>query len=574
MNNAAVAPGSAANAAGNHTRHVLPGVPLVAASNSSTSFADIGGMVEAKNELQEIVDFFKNRTRFSVVGARLPKGVLLVGPPGSGKTLLARAVAKEAGVPFLSTSGSEFIELYVGQGARRVRELFAMAKKHTPCIIFIDELDAVGGARAAGGGGSGQREHDQTLNQLLVEMDGFATNQEIVVLAATNRIDVLDKALVRPGRFDRVVHVPLPDAKGREKILSLLFNRVAYNATELNIEEIARTTCGLSGADLENLVNEAAILAARHDKVKIDRESLEEARQKISMGIRHGKVMPEHQRTLTAYHEAGHAIVAFYMQPLTDPITVVTITPRGSALGYVEQAPEIDRYGHTKAELEARLAVALGGRVAEEIKFGSASVTTGAQSDLKAATNLAYTMVSSWGMSDSLGLIQVESLLMRGGRGEALADQVSKAVKVLLVNAEKKARKILRRRSFEFDKIAKLLLERETLRTDDIRVALGGKPADTKGKEATKEKVLDPVSTMNRNRTVEGGLTRRARRWFSVGRQSLTDVLAAGHDGEADIAHRRLERKRGLGSERRGGIWNRDCGRLRKRNLRQDLLMS
>eukprot|EP00921_Rhytidocystis_pertsovi_P006833 GHVQ01011555.1.p1 GENE.GHVQ01011555.1~~GHVQ01011555.1.p1 ORF type:complete len:583 (-),score=79.50 GHVQ01011555.1:6806-8554(-) len=462
----------------NTTSSSLPG-PIVF---TPVRFSEIAGMDEAKNELTEVVRFLQTPANFTRLGARMPKGVLLVGPPGSGKTMMARAVATEANVPYLYTSGSEFIEIYVGQGAKRIRELFSYARSKAPCILFLDELDAVGGKRQSGMGSGGQREHDQTLNQLLVELDGFNSTSGIVVLGATNRIDVLDSALLRPGRFDRIVHVPLPDMAGRELIITSYLNKVKYDRADVDIKAVARVTPGFSGAELENMINEAAILTARTGKSLIGKDEVMEARDKVTMGpALRSIVMSESQRRLTAYHEAGHALVAYYLSPHADPIHKATIVTRGSALGFVEQMPPDNRYGHERRQLEARLAVAMGGRTAEELVFGKGAVSNGASSDISMATALAYKMVSEWGMSDKLGPLNYNRGLlgnMYGARGSAgmeggrLSDEsaglVEKEVKRLVSDAQATAERILRKHRKELDVIALALLEKETLTGKEI----------------------------------------------------------------------------------------------------------
>ncbi|MEE9250882.1 MAG: ATP-dependent zinc metalloprotease FtsH, partial [Alphaproteobacteria bacterium] len=365
------------------------------------TFEDVAGIDEAKQELEEIVEFLKDPQKFQRLGGKLPKGVLLVGPPGTGKTLLARAIAGEANVPFFTISGSDFVEMFVGVGASRVRDMFDQGKKNAPCIIFIDELDAVGRHRGAGLGG-GNDEREQTLNQLLVEMDGFEANEGVILIAATNRPDVLDPALLRPGRFDRQVVVPNPDILGREKILKVHMRKVTL-APDVVARVIARGTPGFSGADLANLVNEAALLAARKGKRMVTMAEFEESKDKVLMGAeRRSMVMTEEEKTLTAYHEGGHALVALY-SPGHDPLHKVTIIPRGRALGLTMALPERDRYGFSKKELLAKLAMMFGGRVAEEIVFGKDDITTGAGDDIRQATDLARRMVTEWGMSEKLG---------------------------------------------------------------------------------------------------------------------------------------------------------------------------
>ena len=365
------------------------------------TFNDVAGADESKQELEEIVDFLKDPQKFQRLGGKIPKGVLLVGPPGTGKTLLAKAVAGEANVPFFSISGSDFVEMFVGVGASRVRDMFAQAKKNSPCLLFIDEIDAVGRHRGAGLGG-GNDEREQTLNQLLVEMDGFEPNENVILIAATNRPDVLDPALLRPGRFDRQVTVSNPDVKGREAILNVHVRKVPL-ARDVDLSVVARGTPGFSGADLANLVNEAALLAARRNKRKVTAEDFDNAKDKVLMGSeRKSMAMDEQEKKLTAYHEAGHAICSLHVKE-TDPIHKATIIPRGRALGMVQQLPEKDQYSYTRAKMLSRLIICMGGRVSEELKFGYDKVTSGASSDIAAATNLARAMVTEWGMSNALG---------------------------------------------------------------------------------------------------------------------------------------------------------------------------
>ena len=370
-------------------------------NTKKVTFADVAGADESKQELEEVIDFLKDPSKFQRLGGKIPKGVLLVGPPGTGKTLLAKAVAGEANVPFFSISGSDFVEMFVGVGASRVRDMFAQAKKNAPCLLFIDEIDAVGRHRGAGLGG-GNDEREQTLNQLLVEMDGFEPNENVILIAATNRPDVLDPALLRPGRFDRQVTVTNPDIKGREDILKVHTRKVPL-AKDVNLSVIARGTPGFSGADLANLVNEAALLAARKNKNKVTSKDFDDAKDKVLMGNeRRSMAMDEAEKKLTAYHEAGHAICSLFV-PDTDPIHKATIIPRGRALGMVQQLPEKDQYSYSRSKMLSRLIILMGGRVAEELKFGYDKVTSGASSDIAAATNLARSMVTEWGMSDKLG---------------------------------------------------------------------------------------------------------------------------------------------------------------------------
>ena len=370
-------------------------------NSKKVTFADVAGCDESKQELEEVIDFLKDPGKFQRLGGKIPKGVLLVGPPGTGKTLLAKAVAGEADVPFFSISGSDFVEMFVGVGASRVRDMFAQAKKNSPCLLFIDEIDAVGRHRGAGLGG-GNDEREQTLNQLLVEMDGFDENENVILIAATNRPDVLDPALLRPGRFDRQVVVPNPDVKGREEILKVHVRKVPL-AKDVNLAVVARGTPGFSGADLANLINEAALLAARRNKRKVTSKDFDDAKDKVLMGNeRKSMAMDEQEKKLTAYHEAGHAICSLNVEE-TDPIHKATIVPRGRALGMVQQLPEKDQYSYSRAKMLSRLIICMGGRAAEELKFGRDKVTSGASSDIAAATKMARSMVTEWGMSDLLG---------------------------------------------------------------------------------------------------------------------------------------------------------------------------
>jgi cell division protease FtsH len=457
---------------------------MLTEKQGKVTFEDVAGIEEAKSELQEIVDFLKDPQKFQRLGGKIPKGALLVGPPGTGKTLIARAVAGEAGVPFFTISGSDFVEMFVGVGASRVRDMFEQAKKHAPCIVFIDEIDAVGRHRGAGLGG-GNDEREQTLNQLLVEMDGFEANEGVILIAATNRPDVLDPALLRPGRFDRQVVVPNPDVKGREKILKVHMKKVPL-ATNVEAAVIARGTPGFSGADLANLVNEAALLAARRGKRVVGMDDLEDAKDKVMMGSeRKSMVMTEKEKTLTAYHEAGHAIIALN-EPESDPIHKATIVPRGRALGMVMRLPEGDRISMSRAKLKADLTVSMGGRIAEELIFGDANVTTGASSDIKMATDIARRMVTEWGMSDKLGFInyggdQEEVFLGHSiGQTKKMSDQtasvVDTEVRMIIDTAYARARQILVDKMDDLHKLAKALLEYEMLTGDEIRALLRGEP--------------------------------------------------------------------------------------------------
>ncbi|CRH02824.1 ATP-dependent zinc metalloprotease FTSH 1, putative [Plasmodium relictum] len=438
-------------------------------------FDEIAGIDESKLELLEVVDFIKNREKYHQMGARMPKGVLLVGPPGSGKTMLARAVATEANVPYIYTSGPEFIEIYVGQGAKRIRQLFAHARSVAPSIVFIDEIDAIGGKRSSGSlNGAGQREHDQTLNQLLVEMDGFSNSVHIMVIGATNRIDTLDSALLRPGRFDRIVYVPLPDINGRKRILEIYIKKIKSDLKEEDIEKIARLTPGFSGADLENVVNEATILATRNKKSLVTINELFEARDKVSMGPERKSLrQSEHQRRITAYHEAGHAIVAYFLHPKTDPIHKATIISRGNALGYVEQIPIDDRHNYFKSQMEAKLAVCMGGRTAEEIVFGKSETSSGASSDISRATEIAYKMVTEWGMSDKLGPLNYKKRMGDGYSSNRLSAQtistIETEVKHFVEKGKSLSEEILRKHRKELDNLAFALLDKETLSGEEIK---------------------------------------------------------------------------------------------------------
>jgi cell division protease FtsH len=453
---------------------------LVSDKNNSVTFADVAGVDEAKEELTEIVDFLKDPSKFQRLGGKIPKGCLLVGGPGTGKTLLAKAIAGEAKVPFFSISGSDFVEMFVGVGASRVRDMFEQAKKQAPCIIFIDEIDAVGRHRGAGLGG-GNDEREQTLNQLLVEMDGFNTGEGIIVIAATNRPDVLDPALLRPGRFDRQIVVPVPDINGREQILKVHANKVKL-APDVDLRVIARGTPGFSGADLANLTNEAALLAARKDRQVVTMREFEEAKDKVIMGVeRKSLVMKEEEKRLTAYHEGGHALVSFYT-PASDPIHKATIIPRGRALGMVVRLPEDDRFSYTFEKMKADLAVAMGGRVAEEMIFGYEKVTSGASSDIKMATQLARRMVTQWGLSDAIGPILVgdereevflgHSLGHENRKSETISTTVDAETKRFVMEGFATAKQILTSKSEQLHLLANHLLEFETLTGDEIKALL------------------------------------------------------------------------------------------------------
>jgi len=461
---------------------------LFTSSDKKVTFDDVAGVEEAKEELKDIVEFLKNPKRFSKLGGRMPRGVLLVGPPGTGKTLLAKAVAGEANVPFLSISGSDFVELFVGVGASRVRDLFDQASRLAPCVIFIDEIDAVGRQRGAGLGG-GHDEREQTLNQLLVEMDGFDPNEGIIVLAATNRPDILDPALLRPGRFDRTVFVPKPDVRGREEILKVHVRNLPL-ADNVDLRIIARGTPGLTGADLANLVNEAALIAARKNKDLIEMEDFEEAKDKILMGKeRKSMILSDEEKKLTAYHEAGHALLASLL-PHADPIHKVTIIPRGLALGVTQQLPEDDRYTYTREYLEDQITVLLGGRASEEIMLGK--ITTGAGSDLERATELARRMVCEWGMSD-LGPLNFgekegaiflgKSLSMKKEISEETARKIDREIEKIVTRNYERARKLIVENKEKLENIARSLLEKEVLTSEEINAIINAREAAYKGED-------------------------------------------------------------------------------------------
>ena len=447
------------------------------------TFKDVAGIDESKQELEEIIEFLRDPGKFQKLGGRIPKGVLLVGPPGCGKTLLARAIAGEADVPFFTISGSDFVEMFVGVGASRVRDMFEQGKKNAPCIIFIDEIDAVGRHRGAGLGG-GNDEREQTLNQLLVEMDGFESNEGVIIIAATNRPDVLDPALLRPGRFDRQVVVPNPDILGREQILKVHLRKISQSPN-VDPKIIARGTPGFSGADLANLVNEAALLAARKDKRYVTMQEMEDAKDKVLMGTeRKSMLLTNEVKKLTAYHESGHAIVALHLKD-SDPIHKATIIPRGLSLGLVMRLPEHDKISLTKAEIEADLAVAMGGRISEELIFGSSKITTGAQSDISMATNYAKKMVTEWGMSNKLGPIAYgeneqeiflgHSVTQKKSVSENTAQEIDKEVKRIIIESQKKARLIIKKNIKQLHRLAKGLLKHETLNREEINDIIKGK---------------------------------------------------------------------------------------------------
>ena len=457
---------------------------LLTEKSGRVTFDDVAGIDEAKEELEEIVEFLRNPQKFSRLGGKIPKGALLVGPPGTGKTLLARAIAGEAGVPFFTISGSDFVEMFVGVGASRVRDMFEQAKKNAPCIVFIDEIDAVGRARGVGIGG-GNDEREQTLNQLLVEMDGFEANEGVIIVAATNRKDVLDPALLRPGRFDRQIHVPNPDIKGREKILNVHARKVPIGP-DVDLRTIARGTPGFSGADLANLVNEAALMAARVGRRFVTMDDFENAKDKVMMGAeRRSMVLTADQKEKTAYHEAGHAIVGMNL-PKCDPVYKATIIPRGGALGMVVSLPEMDRLNMHKDEGKQKIAMTMAGKAAEIIKYGEEGVSSGPAGDIMQASQLARAMVMRWGMSDVVGNIDYAEA-HEGYQGNTAGFSVSAETKKMIEAEVKRlidegyetARRILIEKSEEFERLAKGLLEYETLTGDEIRKVIAGEPLDS-----------------------------------------------------------------------------------------------
>ncbi|MCX7611879.1 MAG: ATP-dependent zinc metalloprotease FtsH [Ignavibacterium sp.] len=477
---------------------------LITPSSKRVTFKDVAGADEAKLELQEIIEFLKEPSKFQKLGGKIPRGVLLLGPPGTGKTLLARAVAGEAGVPFFSISGADFVEMFVGVGASRVRDLFDQGKKHAPCIIFIDEIDAVGRHRGAGLGG-GHDEREQTLNQLLVEMDGFEQNSGVIIIAATNRPDVLDPALLRPGRFDRQVVVDRPDVKGREGILKVHTRNIPLG-DDVKLEILAKGTPGLAGAELANLVNEAALLAARKNKKKVEMSDFEEAKDKVMMGMeRKSLIISEEEKKTTAYHEIGHVLVA-RMIPEADPVHKVTIIPRGRALGVTSYLPMDEKHTYSKEYLEAMITYALGGRAAEKIVFNH--YTTGAGNDIEKATNIARKMVCEWGMSEKLGPLsygakQEEIFLGREIQrhrdySEKTAIEIDEEVKAIIKNAESRAEKILRENIDLLHKLSKELLEREILDAEEIDAIIKGQelPPVTKNENKTEEEIPEHVKKL------------------------------------------------------------------------------
>jgi cell division protease FtsH len=504
---------------------------LISPDTPKVTFADVAGAEEAKHELEEIIEFLKDPQKFGRLGGRLPKGVLLVGPPGTGKTLMAKAVAGEAGRPFFQMSGSDFVEMFVGVGASRVRDLFEQGKAHAPCIIFIDEIDAVGRHRGAGLGG-GHDEREQTLNQLLVEMDGFEANEGVILLAATNRPDVLDPALLRPGRFDRQVVVDSPDVAGREQILKVHARKLPLEG-DVELGTIAKGTPGLSGADLANICNEAALLAARRNADRVSMPDFEEAKDKVMLGTeRRSLVLTEKERKLTAYHEAGHAVIGLRI-PGLDPIHKVTIVPRGRALGITASLPQEDRHSYTKDWLEGQLAMLFGGRVAEEMIFGVEKVTTGAGNDIERATQMARRMVTRFGMSDVVGLMAVgdsdqevflgREIHQRRDVSEHTARRVDEAVKRILDEAHERARTVLEGEKDLLERIAEALLERETLDRTDIESL-------ARGETLPERTVEEPAAVAPGEGAVDSGER------SGTGERKPGSVAATGEESEREEA--------------------------------------
>jgi len=484
---------------------------LLTEAHGRVTFDDVAGIDEAKTELEEVVEFLKDPGKFQRLGGKIPKGVLLVGPPGTGKTLLAKSVAGEANVPFFSISGSDFVEMFVGVGASRVRDMFEQGKKSAPCIIFIDEIDAVGRHRGAGLGG-GNDEREQTLNQMLVEMDGFEANEGVILVAATNRPDVLDPALLRPGRFDRQVVVPNPDLLGRERILKVHMRKTPL-ANDVEPRVIARGTPGFSGADLANLVNEAALLAARKGRRTVSMSEFEEAKDKVMMGSeRRSMVMTDDEKRLTAYHEAGHAVVALHL-PASDPIHKATIIPRGRALGMVMRLPEGDRVSLAYDKILADLRVACGGRIAEDLIFGADKITTGASSDIRMATDMARRMVTEWGMSDKLGFLAYagdeqevflgRSVTQQKTVSEGTADMIDAEVRRIVDEAYADAEALLKKHNDQLENLAQGLLEYETLNGEEIKIIVDG--GTISRKDGTDDEPSEPRAKKPRSGLPSGG---------------------------------------------------------------------
>jgi cell division protease FtsH len=480
---------------------------LLASQQKKVTFKDVAGVDEAKEELQEIIEFLKEPQKFQKLGGRIPKGVLLMGPPGTGKTLMARAIAGEANVPFFSISGSDFVEMFVGVGASRVRDLFEQGKKNAPCIIFIDEIDAVGRHRGAGLGG-GHDEREQTLNQLLVEMDGFESNDGVILIAATNRPDVLDPALLRPGRFDRRVVVSRPDVRGREGILQVHTRKIPL-ADDVDISLLARATPGFSGADLANLVNEAALLAARHSQKFVTMRDFESSKDKVLMGAeRKSMIITDEEKKVTAFHEAGHALLAVLL-PHTDPLHKVTIIPRGMALGLTQQLPTEEKHNYSREQLESRIAVCMGGRIAEELTFSQ--ITTGAQNDIEQATEMARKMVCEWGMSDALGPLtygKKEEAIFLGKEfnrhqdySEATALKIDTEIKRIVTDQYERAFNVLTGKRAELVKVAEALLEHEVLDAVQLDQILTGQPMEIR----PRRQEVTPAATPIREAKVDGG---------------------------------------------------------------------
>jgi cell division protease FtsH len=474
---------------------------LMSDTGAQVTFKDVAGVDEAKDELEEIVSYLRDPKKFSRLGGRIPKGVLLIGPPGTGKTLLARAIAGEADVPFFTISGSDFVEMFVGVGASRVRDLFLQGKKNAPCIIFIDEIDAVGRHRGAGLGG-GHDEREQTLNQLLVEMDGFESNEGVILISATNRPDVLDPALLRPGRFDRQVVVPRPDIKGRSKILKVHSRKIPLSE-DVNMDVVAKGTPGFSGADLANLINEAALLAARANKDQVEMADLESAKDKVMMGAeRRSLVITEKEKNVTAYHEAGHAVVAFYL-PDADPVHKVTIIPRGRALGVTMYLPSEEKYNESRSGLETIICTMLGGRVAEEVVFNE--ITSGASNDIERVTGIARKMVCEWGMSDKVGPLaygekEGEVFLGRDlghmkNYSESMAVEIDGEIRRIVQEAYERTRQILTAHKDGLTRVAEALLEKETLDAAEVRYLVTGE-----------REVAEVVAEVADSQTDEGSL--------------------------------------------------------------------
>jgi len=486
---------------------------MLSEDSRKATFADVAGIDEAKQELEEIVDYLREPQKFQRLGGEIPRGMLLVGPPGTGKTLLARAIAGEANVPFFTISGSNFIEMFVGVGASRVRDMFEQAKKNAPCIVFIDELDALGRKRGAGLGG-GNDEREQTLNQLLTEMDGFEKNEGVILVAATNRPDVLDPALLRPGRFDRQVVVPNPDVLGREQILQVHTRNMPL-APDISLRNLARGTPGFSGADLANLVNEAALLAARASKRVVAQRDFEAAKDKVMIGAeRRSIVMTEEEKERTAYHEAGHALVTLFV-PGNDPLHKVTIIPRGQALGVTMGLPEKDRYGYQKNEIRARLAMMFGGRIAEELIYGHEDVTTGAGDDIKKATSLAQRMVTEWGMSERLGPLRYaggdqevflgEQISRENQLSEHTARLIDEEVRRIIDEEETRARTVLTEHIDDLHRLTQALLEYETLTSEEVQSVLAGQDPGSGGGAAGSRPAARSVPASGRSKPRDDG---------------------------------------------------------------------